>query len=230
MRLPWTQGRKISIDPASPVAYFPARMPAKRVWLVAGIVGLLWAVPSARAEIYMYRDAGGTLNFSNAPAGSASQRFVPVPSQWFAPPGQAGRSRYYRASIRRSDFDIVIREMSSRYEVDPALVKAVIQAESNFVPYAVSPKGAQGLMQLMPATARRHNVWRVFDPRENIQGGVKHLRLLLDRYNGNVRKTIAAYNAGEDAVDRHGGVPPYPETVEYLQRVLQYRDQYLRGQ
>jgi soluble lytic murein transglycosylase-like protein len=85
-------------------------------------------------------------------------------------------------------------------------------------------------MQLMPGTARRHKVWRVFDPRENIQGGVKHLRMLLDRYNGNVRKTVAAYNAGEGNVDKLGGVPPFPETVEYLQRVLQYRDQYLRGQ
>jgi soluble lytic murein transglycosylase-like protein len=80
----------------------------------------------------------------------------------------------------------------------------------------------------MPETARRHNVGRVFDPRENIQGGVKHLRLLLDRYNGNVRKTLAAYNAGEEAVDQYGGVPPFPETIEYLQRVLQYREQYLR--
>ena len=207
-------------------------MAVRRFWLLAGTVGLLWMVPRADAEIYMYRDSSGTLNFSNAPASSASQRFVPVPSQWFAPPraGGGGRARHYRAAFKRTDFDPVIREMSKRYEVDPALVKAVIQAESNFVPYAVSPKGAQGLMQLMPATARRHKVWRVFDPRENIQGGVKHLRLLLDRYNGNVRKTIAAYNAGEGSVDKHGGVPPYPETVEYLQRVLQYRDQYLRGQ
>lgn len=207
-------------------------MAVRRLWLLAGIAGFLWAVPPVEAEIYMYKDSSGTLNFSNAPASSASARFVPVPSQWFAPPraGRSGRARAYRAAVNKSTYDPVIREMSSRYEVDPALVKAVIQAESNFIPYAVSPKGAQGLMQLMPATARRHKVWRVFDPRENIQGGVKHLRMLLDRYNGNVRKTVAAYNAGEGNVDKHGGVPPYPETVEYLQRVLQYRDQFLRAQ
>jgi soluble lytic murein transglycosylase-like protein len=201
-------------------------MAANRVGVLAGILGLLWAVPGAHGEIYMYRDKSGTMNFSNAPASSASQRFVPVPAHWNSGP-RVGRPRGYRM-VKKSDFDSVIREMSKRYEVDPALVKAVIQAESNFIPYAVSPKGAQGLMQLMPATARRHNVWRVFDPRENIQGGVKHLRLLLDRYNGNVRKTVAAYNAGEGAVDRYGGIPPYAETVEYTQRVLYYRDQYSR--
>jgi len=107
-------------------------------------------------------------------------------------------------------------------------VKAVIHAESDFVPYAVSPKGALGLMQLMPATARRHGVWRVFDPRENVEGGVRYLRFLLDRYAGNVRLALAAYNAGEGAVDRYGGIPPYRETQEYLERVLAYRQAYLR--
>lgn len=198
----------------------------KRVAMLAGLGGWLWWAPGAKAEIFMYRDKSGTLHFSNAPTNSLSQRFVPIPAEWFSPPD--GRSRRYYRAARRKDFDHLIKEMSTRYEVEPALVKAVIQAESNFVPYARSPKGALGLMQLMPATARRHNVSRVFDPRENIQGGVKHLRLLLDRYGGNVRKTLAAYNAGEEAVDRHGGVPPYRETVEYLQRVLQYREQYLR--
>ena len=198
----------------------------KRVVMLAGVVGwLLWA-SGAQAEIFMYRDKAGNLTFTNAPTNTSSQRPVPVPSQWFSAP-DLRPTRVYRA-VNRSEFDTLIKEMSTRYEVEPALVKAVIQAESNFVPYARSPKGALGLMQLMPETARRHNVGRVFDPRENIQGGVKHLRLLLDRYNGNVRKTLAAYNAGEEAVDQYGGVPPFPETIEYLQRVLQYREQYLR--
>ena len=94
--------------------------------------------------------------------------------------------------------------------------------------YARSPKGALGLMQLMPATARMHNVWSVFEPKSNIEGGVRHLRLLLDQYNGNVRLALAAYNAGGGAVERHGGIPPYPETVQYLERVLRFREQYLR--
>ena len=112
--------------------------------------------------------------------------------------------------------------------MDTALVKAVIRAESDFVPSAVSPKGAQGLMQLMPATARLRNVWRAFEPRQNVEGGVSHLRYLLDRYGGNLRLALAAYNAGEKAVDAYGGVPPYPETMEYLARVLRFRDLYLR--
>jgi len=114
--------------------------------------------------------------------------------------------------------------------VDEALVKAVIRAESDFVPDAVSPKGALGLMQLMPATARMRGVWKVFEPTQNVEGGVRHLRYLLDRYSGNLRLALAAYNAGEAAVDRSGGVPPYPETIEYLARVMRFRDGYLQGQ
>jgi soluble lytic murein transglycosylase-like protein len=111
-----------------------------------------------------------------------------------------------------------------------ALVKAVIRAESDFVPEAVSPKGALGLMQLMPATARMHNVWRIMEPQQNVEGGVEHLRYLLDRYAGNLQWALAAYNAGEKAVEVHGGVPPYPETWEYLTRVLRFRDSYRREQ
>jgi soluble lytic murein transglycosylase-like protein len=122
----------------------------------------------------------------------------------------------------------MIREAARRHRVEPALVKAVIQAESDFVPYARSPKGALGLMQLMPATARMHGVWQILDPRENVEGGVRHLRFLLDRYSGNVRLALAAYNAGTEAVAKHGGVPPYPETTAYLDRVLRFRQMYAR--
>lgn len=127
------------------------------------------------------------------------------------------------------ELDAIIAAAASRHGVDAALVKAVIHVESNFVATAVSPKGAQGLMQLMPATARRVGVIRAFDPAMNVEGGVKLLRLLLDRYGGDVTKTLAAYNAGEGAVARYGGVPPYPETRAYVQRVLGYRERYERG-
>jgi soluble lytic murein transglycosylase-like protein len=200
-------------------------MAPMRWGLVAAIVATVWVVPAVEAEIFMYRDRGGTLNFTNAPAGTTAKRYEPV--DWYRPMVGGKRRMIYRAS-QKKDFDPFIHEMSRRYEVDPALVKAVIHAESNFVPYARSPKGAMGLMQLMPATARMHNVQRITDPRQNIQGGVKHLRLLLDRYNGNVRKTLAAYNAGEDAVDRYGGIPPYRETIDYVQRVTSYRELYQR--
>jgi hypothetical protein len=114
-----------------------------------------------------------------------------------------------------------IHEICGRYGVDPSLVHAVIDAESAFNPWAVSPKGAQGLMQLMPRTASALGVRDAFNPRDNIEGGVRHLRYLLDRYPGNVPLALAAYNAGEGAVEYYGGVPPFPETQQYIQKILQ---------
>ena len=104
--------------------------------------------------------------------------------------------------------------------MEPELINAVIRQESAYDPYAVSHKGAKGLMQLMPAMARRFGVKDVFDPAENVQGGVKYLRQLLDRYDGDRRLALAAYNAGEGAVDRFGGVPPYRETQNYVERIV----------
>lgn len=204
------------------------------MWWKAGLLAvvcgwLLWLPSTASAEIYMYRDGRGRLFFSNAPANPGyapySARGAGFPTMRFYG-GYARRSDSASSRARRQALEPIISEVAQRHRVDPALVKAVIRTESNFISYARSPKGALGLMQLMPATARQHNVWQVFDPRENIEGGVRHLRLLLDQYNGNVRLALAAYNAGDGAVSRHGGVPPYPETIEYLQRVLAYREQY----
>lgn len=113
-----------------------------------------------------------------------------------------------------------IQEVSTQQGVSPTLVEAVIRAESGFDPRAVSPKGAGGLMQLMPQTASALGVRDRFDPRENIRGGVRHLRYLLERYRGSVPLAVAAYNAGEQAVDAHGGIPPFPETQQYVRRVL----------
>jgi soluble lytic murein transglycosylase-like protein len=110
--------------------------------------------------------------------------------------------------------------------VDPHLVRAVIKAESDFNSQARSHKGAQGLMQLMPDTARLHNVGNVYDPNENIDGGVRHLRMLLDRYAGDLQLTLAAYNAGIKAVEQYRGVPPFSETREYIRRVLDYHQRY----
>ncbi len=195
-----------------------------RTWLVASLLALGTAAIPAHADIYMYRDTRGVLHFSNAPSEPQYQYYLPDFKGWKM--GRLGRVD----GTRRKAFDRIIRDAARRHRVDTALVKAVIRAESDFVPYAVSPKGAQGLMQLMPATARLRNVWSVFEPRQNVEGGVSHLRYLLDRYNGNLRLALAAYNAGEKAVDFHGGVPPYPETWEYLGRVLRFRDLYLREQ
>jgi soluble lytic murein transglycosylase-like protein len=196
----------------------------RRAWLVIGLLVMGISARPARGDIYMYRDTRGVLHFSNAPSEPQYRYYLPDVTSW----------KSYRLGridgTRRKAYDQIISDAARRHQVDSALVKAVIRAESDFVPQAVSPKGALGLMQLMPGTARLRNVWRVFEPRDNVEGGVTHLRYLLDRYGGNVRLALAAYNAGEKAVDAHGGVPPYPETWEYLTRVLRFRDSYLREQ
>ncbi len=113
----------------------------------------------------------------------------------------------------------IVREAAERNKVDPALVKAVISTESGWNPRAVSRKGAVGLMQLIPETAQRYGVGNLFDPAQNVEGGTMYLKWLLDRYNGDLPKTLAAYNAGEHAVDEYRGVPRYPETQSYVQKV-----------
>ena len=119
-----------------------------------------------------------------------------------------------------SEYDHLINQAASNHSVDPRLVKAVALVESGFNPRAVSPKGARGLMQLMPATARGNGVSNVHDPAENIAGGTKYLSHLLNLFDGNLEKSLAAYNAGEGAVARYGGIPPYVETRDYVRRAL----------
>ena len=118
-------------------------------------------------------------------------------------------------------FSDLIQRTSEKYNVDPKLVQAVVTAESNFNPDAVSHAGAQGLMQLMPATATGLGVENPFDPTQNVDGGVRLLRQLLDRYDGNTSLALAAYNAGPGAVSKYGGIPPYQETQTYVKRVLE---------
>jgi len=117
------------------------------------------------------------------------------------------------------NLDEIIERVAGEQGVEGPLVHSVIRAESNYNPHALSPKGAQGIMQLIPATAKRFGVNNVFDAEENIQGGVRYLRFLLDYFNGDYARTIAAYNAGEAAVDRYHGIPPYAETQNYVYQV-----------
>lgn len=121
---------------------------------------------------------------------------------------------------RTTSYDAIIKKHCDRYRVDPVLAKAVIQVESGFNPSAVSHKGARGLMQLMPGTARRFSVAKIHDPEENIRGGVAYLSVLQRLFGNDLRRVLAAYNAGENAVIRYGGIPPYEETQTYVQRAL----------
>ena len=133
---------------------------------------------------------------------------------------------WHKAKLYLSTFSNLIDHASIRYNIDPAFVRAVIHAESHFNPKALSKQGAQGLMQLMPATAKELGVKDAFIAEQNIQGGVKHLARLLTKYKGNPRLASAAYNAGEGAVKRFGGVPPYAETRVYVERVEILRHRY----
>jgi soluble lytic murein transglycosylase-like protein len=201
--------------------------------VVAASLGLAAA---ARADIYLYRDADGVMHFTNAPSDGKSrlafkERPLPPAPRMLVP----SRRFSYRSllgaplpGVARTSYDALIREIAEQNSVEYALVKAVIKAESDFDRLAVSPKGALGLMQLMPKTAAAHQVRNVFLPRDNIEGGCRHLRMLLDRYQGNLTLTIAAYNAGTQRVEEAGGVPPIQETREYVVRVLRYRLAYLR--
>lgn len=162
---------------------------------------------AAHAAIYVSWGADGSAMYTDAPT---KAHFKPLPAFGLPP----------TADVFRGQYAELIQRIASEYAVDAALVRAIIRVESNFEPTAVSRKGAQGLMQLMPATADRFAVANAFDPAENIRGGVRYLRTLLDMFPGQLTLALAAYNAGENAVARFKGVPPYPETREYVNRVL----------
>jgi soluble lytic murein transglycosylase-like protein len=123
-------------------------------------------------------------------------------------------------------YDRLIRRMARAYNVDPALIKAVMHAESAFNPYATSHKGASGLMQLMPATAARYGVHDIYDPVQNVRAAVQYLKDLMARFGNKISLAVAAYNAGENAVEQHKGVPPYKETRTYVRRVMHFKRRY----
>ena len=180
-----------------------------RVFLVA-VCGAI--APGVSADVYRYVDDAGVIHFTNHPV---DDRFEPVR---MAP---ASFRRGGRRAPRVARYDSLISRLGREHSVEPALVKAVIAAESNFDPKAVSRKGAQGLMQLMPGTARLLGVEDAFEPEQNVSGGTRYLRKMLTRY-GDMSRALAAYNAGPAAVDRYRGIPPYPETQDYVDRVLTY--------
>jgi len=182
----------------------------KHALLLAFVTALLTPLP-ARAQIYAWRDVNGTLVVSDRKLDEGAMTYV-VPE---APGIRATRTATPEYS---SMYDSLVQEHASRHALRPELVRAVIQVESGFNPRARSPKGAMGLMQLMPATAKRLGVSNAYDPAENIRGGTVYLRQLLNKY-GSEQLALAAYNAGPGAVDKYDGVPPYRETKEYVRKV-----------
>ena len=179
--------------------------------LLVPAVLLAGALPGS-AQIYTRRSANGTIEATNVPSSDGFRLTYPGK-------GVLIHSRGFRPVRYRGEYDQHILAASAAFSVPVDLVKAVIQVESEFDPRAVSSAGARGLMQLMPFTARRFGVSDSFDPRQNIFGGVQYLRFLLDLFGGDVTLALAGYNAGENAVQRYGGVPPYKETQGYVRKI-----------
>lgn len=167
------------------------------------------AVPGLHAEIYQYVDAKGTIALTNVPS-DARYRRVDLHSNRLHP------------VMSEQELEPMISRFSREHHIHPALIRAVIKAESDFDPLAVSRAGAVGLMQLMPQTAIRLDVRDLYNPEDNIGGGTKYLRQLLDRFRGNLPLALAAYNAGERVVDRYQALPPINETRRYVRKVLRY--------
>jgi len=204
----------------------PNRKRGRRAAFAALCTGALFVAPATLADVYKYRDAQGVVHLTNVPQESADEPYTLWRKSEATKP--KGWQDGYRVLPRldRERFADVVNRLSLRHGVDPSLVRAVIHAESAFRPDAISPKGAGGLMQLMPGTAARFNVADRFDPEENIAGGVAYLAWLLDLFRGDRELAVAAYNAGENAVKRYGGIPPYQETKTYVRRVMQLQSAY----
>ena len=174
------------------------------------------------ADIYRYEDDEGIVHFTDAPTDRRFKVFM----RDLKKDKQLRTKMQFASSVNPAEYDQIISTCAAKYGVSPSLIKAVIHAESGYNPNAVSRKGASGLMQLMPGTARSLKVSNSFDPKDNVEGGVKYLRFLLDTFRGDVSLAVAAYNAGLNKVARYGGIPPYNETRTYVNRVLSYMQSY----
>ena len=189
-----------------------------QLFLLVPLLIILSIASPASADIYKYEDAQGVIHLTNVPTENGVKYILIMREKRILLDRKLGDNM--------SQYDDLIIKASEKHKIEPALIKAIIKAESNFNHRAVSPKGARGLMQLMPATASSLQVQDSFHPENNIEGGVRYLRYLLNYFNGNLPLALAAYNAGENAVIRHRGVPPYRETQVYIQRVLSYLDKF----
>ena len=175
----------------------------------------------AWADIYRYEDEEGVVHFTDAPTDKKFKVFLRDLRK-----DRQLRTRFRVAQGNPQQYEQLIQASAAKYGVSAALVKAVIQAESGYNPNAVSRAGASGLMQLMPGTAKQLKVADAFNPKQNVDGGVRYLKFLLDTFKGDVSLALAAYNAGMGKVAKYGGIPPYEETRTYVSRVLSYMGSY----
>jgi len=192
--------------------------------ILTGLLAVLMSVSSAAAgDIYRFEDEEGVVHFTDTPNDHRFKIFMRDLKK-----DRKLRTSFNLASCGRNpeEFEPIIRQCATDYGVDRSLVKAVIHAESSYNPQAVSRTGAKGLMQLMPGTAQDLRVVDSFDPKDNIRGGVRYLRFLLDTFRGDVTLALAAYNAGLSKVAKYGGIPPYEETRNYVSRVLALQKNY----
>ncbi|MDA8138917.1 MAG: lytic transglycosylase domain-containing protein [Desulfobacteraceae bacterium] len=177
----------------------------------------LFVSPCAQAEIYVFIDKDGVMHFTNTPTSDKFKLYMyeprPKPAVW----------------VNIQSYDDVIAEASRQYGVAFPLIKAVIHAESCFNPQAVSKKGAMGLMQIMPENLGLLNINDPFDPWENIMGGARYLKAMMERFDGQLSLALAAYNAGPTAVERYNNIPPYKETMDYVDRVLKFYQHYKKS-
>ncbi|MBI5483756.1 MAG: lytic transglycosylase domain-containing protein [Deltaproteobacteria bacterium] len=177
------------------------------------------------ADIYRYEDDEGIIHFTDAPTDKRFKIFM----RDLKKDRELRTKLKYASTVNPAEYEQLIKSCSEKYGVSVSLVKAVIHAESGYNPNAVSSKGASGLMQLMPGTAKSLKVADRFNPRDNVEGGVKYLRFLLDTFRGDVSLALAAYNAGLSKVAKYGGIPPFNETRTYVNRVLSYMQSYQSG-
>jgi soluble lytic murein transglycosylase-like protein len=194
----------------------------RAVLLTCQVCLLLLTAVSVHADIYRYEDDEGIVHFTDAPTDRRFKVFM----RDLKKDKQLRTKMQLASSVNPAEYEHIISTCATKYGVNPCLIKAVIHAESGYNPNAVSRKGASGLMQLMPGTARSLKVSNSFDPQDNVEGGVKYLRFLLDTFRGDVSLAVAAYNAGLSKVAKYGGIPPYNETRTYVNRVLSYMQSY----
>ena len=193
------------------------------------LLGLLWGIAlPVQAQFYLYQLPDGSRVITDRPRFDDDYKLVRKSGSTVGLGRYAaGHSSFNTApAANYLRFENIIHRVANRHKSDVALVKAVIHTESYFNPNATSHKGASGLMQLMPATAERYGVTDLYSPRQNIEGGVRYLSDLMKRYPRRIKLVLAAYNAGEQAVDRYQGIPPYPETRKYVQKVLKHKEFY----